>query len=211
VLCWRLTQTLSATGKSSLWVEIEKPMRRFTFFIVPILAGVAAGFWLPHARWDDIDEGLLAFLGLIAAGLLQMIPATISFVQPEHVTPIQARAFSRDLEKLQRYWLGMLVFVLLTAVILIISRLFVGHSSVDMPYFEKVDFSQVLSGLGGFCFVLVIERALHIVPIVNTLQKRRTAIVIEAASRRTKAELEAQQAPLPNVTPEGYGEIVSRH
>lgn len=62
--------------------------------LLPLLAAFAGWQWVPLVLWIDMNQGLLAFLGLIAAALVQVIPVTANFLQSDELTPEEARRLS---------------------------------------------------------------------------------------------------------------------
>lgn len=75
---------------------------------VPMLLGMAAAAWTPLAFWYDMKEGLIAFLGFLAASLVQVMPLTANFLQSDRLSPYEAERLTASLTKQQHYWIGLL-------------------------------------------------------------------------------------------------------
>lgn len=93
---------------------MRRPTKRKIFsLLLPVIAGIAAAYYTPLSLWFDMKEGLIAFLGFIAASLMQVMPITANFVQADKLTPTEAKKIVDSLTRQQHYWIGLLTLQLL--------------------------------------------------------------------------------------------------
>jgi hypothetical protein len=94
-----------------------------------------------------MKEGLIAFLGFLAASLVQVMPLTANFLQADRLNPAEAERLTASLTKQQYYWIGLLSATIAAMVIVIVGAALT--SRVNGP-FAAVPTRLVLgSQLGG--------------------------------------------------------------
>lgn len=192
------------------------------------LVAYAAFRWLPLTVWGSMANGLLAFLGLLVAALVQVIPITAGFNQPEHVTPSEARRLGVALEAQQRLWLILLGTSFITAIILVAGVAVTPHTEsippvagvTAAPHTEVIPLDSLrlvaapwFSGAIAFLLLYVATRALLLVPGVLSLQRLRNRLNLEAAKnheivRQQKNKATPFASPAAPVTPDSFGRIV---
>lgn len=183
---------------------------------LPIVLAVIALCWIPYKVWSGMTEGLLVFLGLLAAALVQVIPVTANFLQSDSLTIDEAKQLTSALERQQKYWLGLLWVSIVTCIALIVGKA-LPDAAISFSFsargitFElslQVFYSSLVGGLIG----LVVAKTFGIFPGVMSLQKLRGELVINAAKRRqaesVQREAEARKQ-LPPVVSGDYGRIIS--
>lgn len=184
--------------------------RKIASLVLPLLAGAAAAYYTPLSFWFDMKEGLIAFLGFLAASLMQVMPITANFVQTDKLTPAEARKIVDSLTRQQHYWVGLLSATIAALLAVII------FSALKAPL-EK--YTEVWHGLSYssigcffiaylFCFVLI--KMLGLFEGMLSLHNLRAELVIVAANRAAVERKEAIQASageLRPMLPEGYGAI----
>lgn len=178
--------------------------------LVSVVAGLAAGRWVGLPAWLSINDGLLAFFGLLAAALFQVIPITANFLQADDLTPEEARRLCSALERQQKFWIGMLASTVLAFTVVVLASLAKNRLLVDVYKIGEIDLSPVASFLigGSLCFLLL--RMVSVLNGVLSLQRLRSALVLSAAKRRASAAAEKiQQEMLPSrsIVPADYGAI----
>lgn len=183
---------------------------------LPVVLAVIALCWIPYKVWSDMTEGLLVFLGLLVAALVQVIPVTANFLQSDSLTVDEAKQLTAALERQQKFWLGLLWVSVVTSIALIAGKalpetVLSFRFSVMGITFEP-SMQAFYSGLVGGLIGLVVVKAFGIFPGVLSLQKLRGDLVINAAKRR-QAEIVQREAEarkqVPSVVPEDYGRIIS--
>lgn len=178
--------------------------------LVAIAAGFAAGRWVGLSAWLSINDGLLAFFGLLAAALFQVIPITANFLQSDELTPEEARHLSSALERQQKFWIGMLGATV-TAFALVVSASLAKNRMVwDVPVAGTTDFSPLASFLIGASLSFLLLRMVSVLNGVLSLQRLRSTLVVSAAKRRAAAkaeQIQQQLAPTGNIVPADYGSI----
>lgn len=182
--------------------------------LIPIGCGVASFLWMPMKVWGSLDDGLLIFLGLLVAALVQVIPVTANFLQADELTPDEAIRLTRALENQQKYWLGLLGAAVGTAILLVIGKAIEGHLTFGLPYFGQTGFEQLFSGLTGFAASLIAVKTFGFFPGVQSLQKLRSELVIAAAKRRAAeqiAKATKERAITGQIVPEDYGRAIHPH
>lgn len=182
--------------------------------LIPIGCGVASFLWIPMKVWGSLDDGLLIFLGLLVAALVQVIPVTANFLQADELIPDEAIRLTRALENQQKYWLGLLGAAVGTAILLVIGKAVEGHLAFSLPYFGLTDFDQLLSSLTGFSASLIAVKTFGFFPGVQSLQKLRSELVIAAAKRRMAvqvAKATREHTITGQIVPEDYGRATHPH
>lgn len=180
---------------------------------IPIAAGVVAYRWMPLESWGKLDQGLLVFLGLLVAALVQVIPVTANFLQSDQITTDEARRLTAALEEQQKYWLGLLGVSVITAMLLIVDNFAKGLLEFNLPGYGQVLLDPLLSSITAAFVALVAVKTFGFFPGVQSLQRLRSELVIEAAIRRERGTIEKPPAvskPLPaSVVPDDYGRIAA--
>lgn len=178
--------------------------------LVSIVAGLAAGRWVGLPAWLSINDGLLAFFGLLAAALFQVIPITANFLQADDLTPEEARRLCGALERQQKFWIGMLASTVLAFTVVVLASLAKNRLIVDLYKVGQIDFSPVGSFLIGSSLCFLLLRMVSVLNGVLSLQRLRSALVLSAAKRRAAAKAEKIQqdiGPRRSIVPDDYGAI----
>lgn len=183
--------------------------------ILPAILGVVSAFQVPIALWIDMNQGLLAFLGLLAAALIQVIPVTANFLQSDRLTPVEAGRLSAQLSKQQRYWIGLLISTVATFATIVFVSVLKDRTQWSFGRLGVHDVGPVFSALVTFGVSFVLLKTTAIVGGVMSLQELRNELVLSAARREASAEVERLQqrqqplqADLGNVVPPDYGSII---
>ncbi|KAA1283888.1 hypothetical protein [Alcaligenes faecalis] len=179
--------------------------------IIALLICVASGYAVDLSAWLGMRDGLIAFLGLISAALLQLIPVTTNFLAGDELTPDEAGKLSEALQRQQNFWVGMLAVNVLTVVTLVLSTLMQSVLIVHVERLGIINFSFVFSGLIGGLLAFVLLRLVSLLGGVLSLQRLRTSLVMAAANRRAaiKAEeIQRQLTPSPHMVPSEYGRVI---
>lgn len=186
---------------------------KYSHPIIALSIGVASGYMVELSVWIGMRDGLIAFLGLLSAALLQLIPVTTNFLAGDELTPDEAERLSRALQRQQNFWVGMLAVNVITVVVLVLGTLLKNVLVVQIPRVGAIDLSVILSGLTGGLLAFVLLRLTSVLGGVLSLQRLRASLVMAAAKRRAarKAEeIQSQMSPLPDMVPADYGRIISR-
>ncbi len=178
--------------------------------LVSIVAGLAAGRWVGLPAWLSINDGLLAFFGLLAAALFQVIPITANFLQADDLTPEEARRLCGALERQQKFWIGMLASTVLAFTVVVLASLAKNRLIVDFYKVGQIDLSPGGSFLIGSSLCFLLLRMVSVLNGVLSLQRLRSALVLSAAKRRAAAKAEKIQQdmePRRSIVPDDYGAI----
>ncbi|WP_374590324.1 hypothetical protein [Aquabacterium sp.] len=193
-----------------------KPMKLMGV-IAPLLLGVAAANWTPLSFWSDMKEGLIAFLGFLAAALVQVMPITANFLQSDKLTVNEAERLTKSLTRQQRYWMGLL-WVTIGALVVVIVGSALKSVVIDAKplfmhrWFINVSWSAIVTFFiaGSVTFVLV--KMVGLFEGMLSLHHLRADLVVatakrEAAEKTARAQSEARLVPPP--LPEDYGAVIS--
>ncbi len=186
-------------------------------YLHPILAAISCvviGYTVDLSSWLEMKDGLLAFLGLISAALLQLIPVTTNFLTSEELTPAEAEELTRSLGRQQNFWVGMFAVNGLTVATIVVAAIVKTRLIWEIPGFGVLDMSPVFSGVIGGLLVFLGLRLVPVLGGVLSLQNLRSRLVIDAAKRRAadKAEkIQRDMAPPADLTPPDYGKIIRPH
>lgn len=195
-----------------------KPMKLIVVF-VPALLGVMAALWMPLALWYDMKEGLIAFLGFLAASLVQVMPLTANFLQSDRLSPTEAERLTASLTKQQHYWIGLLSATIAAMVIVIIGSALKDRVAGLPPIFQHHLLADV-SWSALVCFFIassvsfVLMKMLGLFEGMLSLHRLRTELVINTAKREaaTKAASIQKDAELSTpLVPADYGRIIRPH
>jgi hypothetical protein len=183
--------------------------------ILPICLAILSWAAIPYAEWLNMTEGLLIFLGLLSAALVQVIPVTANFLQSEDLTVEDATTLTFVLEQQQKYWLGLLMVTVVTCFMLI-----VGYALPKEPISFSISVGGIsfepsiqafYSGLVGGLVGLVVMKTFGFFPGVLSLQRLRGSLVIKAAKRRAAEKIEREErfrSQAHPVVPDDYGQII---
>lgn len=177
---------------------------RFIWLAVSMAAFPVAWLWMPLEKWGTISGGLLFFLGLLVAAVVPIITVTANFIQPDHLTLVEAKRLTKALEKQQRFWVILLGTTLLTVVILVVSTFISPETSV---LGHKL--APLFSGMIAMLFTALLFKVVDAIVGIRSLQTLRSELIIEAVKRIAAREREGISCFIdtPNVTPDGFGEI----
>ncbi|QDZ27005.1 hypothetical protein [Noviherbaspirillum sp. UKPF54] len=188
--------------------------------ILPTIIAIASFIWMPLSVWIQMNQGLLVFLGLLAAALVQIIPVTANFLQSDRLTPIEAERLSAQLGKQQLYWIGLLASTVAAVVlVVIISALDKKPTEIEIPKLGRLDIGTIdiapgLSALVAFAISFVLVKMFGLFQGVISLQKLRSELVINAAKRAAAEQVKqaSSEVSLPQqLVPDDYGKIIRPH
>lgn len=184
---------------------------------MPFLFGVAAAVWTPLELWGEMKEGLIAFLGFLAASLIQVMPVTANFLQSDNLTPSEAERLTASLTKQQHYWIGLLSATIIAMVLVIVGAAIEERIAEIPPLFVHEYF---FSWSAFVCFSIassvsfVLMKMLGLFQGVLALHRLRGELVINSAKRKAAEKIEViqkeAQISVPLV-PQDYGQIISPH
>jgi hypothetical protein len=195
-----------------------KPMKLLAV-LVPVLLGLAAALWTPLALWYDMKEGLIAFLGFLAASLMQVMPLTANFLQSDRLSPSEAERLTASLTKQQHYWIGLLSATIAAMVIVIVGSALKERVTNLAPAFEhrlfmEVGWSAVVCFFIASSVSFVLVKMLGLFEGMLSLHRLRVELVINSAKReaayRAAAIQKEAEVSTPLVPPD-YGKVVRPH
>src|SRR5690606_33850975 len=82
---------------------------RTTMVVSTLVAGIAAGLFVPFSVWGTLSQELSIFFGLLGAALPQAMTLTIQAQPSKTLTVSEAAEFAERLRKQQVYWFGLFV------------------------------------------------------------------------------------------------------
>jgi len=187
--------------------------------LIPPLVGVAAAWGTPLALWYDMKEGLIAFLGFLAAALVQVMPITANFLQSDKLTPTEAEKLLASLTRQQHYWIGLLTATIVTLVVVIVGVALKDRVEGLQPLFEHSLFMDISWGAVVVFFVasslgFVLVKMLGLFDGLLSLHHLRGELVINSAKRDAAEKATKLQQSIDlngQITPEGYGQIIRPH
>jgi hypothetical protein len=186
---------------------------------VPVLLGVTAALWTPLTLWYDMKEGLIAFLGFLAASLVQVMALTANFLQSDRLSPSEAERLTASLTKQQHYWVGLLSATIASMVIVIVGAALNDRVTNLAPLFQHRLFLEI-SWSALVCFFIassvsfVLMKMLGLFEGMLSLHRLRGELVINSAKRDAAEKISVIQkearvtAPL---VPKDYGRIIHPH
>jgi len=187
--------------------------RRVLGLLLPIIIGWAAAAWTPLTVWIDMKEGLIAFLGFLAASLVQVMPLTANFIQADKLEVSQAQRLTQSLTRQQHYWIGLLSATI-SALVVVIVVAAVSKSLDGKVVFDRwvcITAFQLLCFLEVSLLVFVIIKMFGLFGGMMSLHRLRGELVVDAAMKAAAArqrEIQASVAPVQKLVPDGYGAIV---
>lgn len=195
-----------------------KPMKLLAVF-VPVLLGMAAALWTPITLWYDMKEGLIAFLGFLAASLMQVMPLTANFLQSDRLSTSEAVRLTRSLTNQQHYWIGLLSATIAAMVIVIVGAALNDHVINLAPTFQHRWFLDI-SWAAVVCFFIASSVSFVLMKMIGlfegmlSLHRLRAELVIAGAKRDDAVKAAAihkeAEVTMPLVPPD-YGRIVRPH
>jgi hypothetical protein len=189
---------------------------KYLTLLVPLLLGVAASLWTPLQLWYDMKEGLIAFLGFLAAALVQVMPLTANFLQSDRLSIPEAERLTASMMKQQRYWIGLLSSTIMAMVIVIVGAALKERVAGSAPLFWIIDYSALICFFVATSVSFVLMKMLGLFEGVMSLQRLRGELVINAAKRDAAQKVamiqrEAEIGIKTPIVPEDYGRIVHPH
>lgn len=173
---------------------------------------VLAYRWVSISLFIDMNQGLLAFLGLLAASIVQVIPVTANFVQSDRLTPEDARRISSQLSKQQRYWVGLLSSTIVTFAVIVVISVLKDRTEISLTDYT-LSIGPAFSAAVTFCLAFLLLRMPEIISGVLSLQDLRNELVLSAALKNADEDLrnaESHTIVPSDIVPADYGSIV-RH
>lgn len=192
---------------------------KYLLNLLPLALGGLAALWTSLDSWISMKEGLIAFLGFLAAALVQVMPVTANFLQSDKLTVEEASQLTSALTKQQHYWIGLLFSTVLTLVLYIVAVAFLPVIK-DFPIlfyhpnFMNVDWSQVVCFFVVTALSFVFIKMLGLFDGILSLHNLRVRLVLDAAKRNAKSDMKSKNAVANQVVistiplPEGYGQVV---
>ncbi len=195
-----------------------KPMKLLAV-VVPLLLGTAAALWTPLALWYDMKEGLIAFLGFLAASLVQVMPLTANFVQSDRLSPSEAERLTASLTRQQHYWIGLLSATIAAMVIVMIGAALKDRVANLAPTFQHswfvdVSWSAVVCFLIASSISFVLMKMIGLFEGMLSLHRLRAELVMNSARRDAAEKAAAVQRDAEVTTPlvpPDYGRVVRPH
>ncbi|MCG9025688.1 hypothetical protein [Laribacter hongkongensis] len=175
--------------------------------LLPLIVAGLAYFYMPISAWTSMQSGLLAFMGLLVAAVVQVIPVTANFLQIDGLNVSQAKKLSLALESQQNFWLGLLASSVDAAIIIIILT---PIESVISKANDADTYKACISSFCAFVFSFVFVKIFHIFPGIISLQRYRSSILIEIAEQKAREEAIKKLLPIPHNTEadKNYGKII---
>lgn len=195
-----------------------KPMKLLAI-AVPVLLGLAAALWTPLALWFDMKEGLIAFLGFLAASLVQVMPLTANFLQSDRLSPSEAERLTASLTRQQHYWIGLLSATIAAMVIVIVGaalkeRVVNLAPTFQHRWFVDISWSAVVCFFIASSISFVLMKMIGLFEGMLSLHRLRAELVINSAKRDAAEKAAATQKDAEVTTPlvpPDYGRIVRPH
>lgn len=188
----------------------QSTKRKIASLMLPLLAGAAAAQYTQLSFWYDMKEGIIAFLGFLAASLMQVMPITANFVQTDKLNPSEAKQIVDSLTRQQHYWIGLLSATIAALLAVII------FSALKAPLEKYNDTWHGLSYSSTGCFFIaylfsfVLIKMLGLFQGMLSLHNLRAELVIISANRAAaekKNSIQASAGEIRPMLPEGYGAI----
>lgn len=187
--------------------------------LVPLLLGAAAALWTPLDLWFDMKEGLIAFLGFLAASLVQVMPVTANFLQSDRLSVSEAERLTTSLTRQQHYWIGLLSATIVAMVFVIVGAALKTRVT-DLPpvlvhrWFLNIGWSAVVCFFIVSSVSFVLMKMLGLFEGMLALHRLRAELVINSAKRSAAEKVAAMQHEAELTTPlvpPDYGRIVHPH
>lgn len=184
--------------------------------VLPLLVGMAAALWTPLSFWFDMKEGLIAFLGFLAASLVQVMPLTANFLQSDRLSPREAERLTASLTKQQHYWMGLLSAAIAAMAIVIVGAALTERVkgvgwTIDSRHFEL---GQLVCFFIASSISFVLVKMLGLFEGLMSLHRLRGELVLNAAKREAaeKAAVIQRNAEMPgSIVPTDYGSVLRPH
>jgi hypothetical protein len=195
---------------------VMKPMKLLGA-IAPLLLGVAAANWTSLSFWSDMKEGLIAFLGFLAAALVQVMPITANFLQSDKLTVNEAERLTKSLTRQQHYWMGLLWVTIGALVVVIVGAALKSVVTGAEPllihrWFINVSWSALVTFFIVASITFVLVKMAGLFEGMLSLHHLRADLVVatakrEAAEKTSRAQSEAHLVA-PRL-PDDYGAVIS--
>lgn len=192
---------------------MRRPIRKLISLLIPFLAGVAAAYYTPLSLWFDMKEGLIAFLGFVAASLMQVMPITANFVQADRLNPSEARKIVDSLTRQQHYWIGLLSATIAALLVVIVSSALKAPLEKLPGEWHGFTYSSICCFFIAALFSFVLIKMLGLFEGMLSLHNLRAELVLESANRSAsekKAAIKASAGSPKPMLPDGYGAIVDQ-
>lgn len=192
-------------------------LAKFLAGSLPLLMGLAAALWTPLQLWFDMKEGLIAFLGFLAAALVQVMPVTANFLQSDKLTVAEAERLTASLTRQQNYWVGLLTVTLLAMVIVIVgaalnSRAALWDVIFEHRLFVNIGWDALVVFFVASSVSFVMVKMLGLFKGMLSLHRLRVELVLNAAQRAEAERIGAlKKTPIevtPPLVPESYGMVI---
>jgi hypothetical protein len=160
-----------------------------------------------------MKEGLIAFLGFVAASLMQVMPITANFVQADKLNPLDAKRIVDSLTRQQHYWIGLLSATVAALLVVIISSALKSPLEKIPDTWHGLNYSSICCFFIAAFFGFVLIKMVGLFEGMLSLHNLRAELVIEAANRSAaekKAGIQSSAGPLKPMLPDGYGAIVEQ-
>lgn len=183
---------------------------------IPIVVGGIAAAFTPLDFWFGMKEGLIAFLGFLAASVIQVMVVTANFLQSEKLNPGEVKRLANALTRQQHFWIGLLVATVLALIFVIIGSALKDVAKPEF-YFKGTEhqfemrWDAVVVFFMASSFSFVFYRMFALLSGVLSLHNLRIELVMAAAQREAdeKVQIMVESAqPVRRFVPDNYGEIL---
>lgn len=188
----------------------------FISVLLPSVAGCIAASFSSLDFWFGMKEGLIAFLGFLAASIIQVMVVTANFLQADKLNPAEALRLSKELTRQQHFWIALLYATIFALIIIIVGA---ALKDVVKPviYFPEENYKFEISWpavvvffmASAFCFVFY--RMFALLDGVLSLHNLRAELVMAAAQREADEKAIALQEAARQerrIVPSDYGKIL---
>ncbi len=155
--------------------------------IAPLFAAIASYYCVPISVWDKLSNGLLTFLGILVAALVQVIALTSSFGFSHPLPTQKTKLLIVALEKQQKLWLAMLCVAFLAAFFVVIGSAVASHegAATQEKLFREL-MSPFVSSAIAFLLSFLGIRSILIIPGILSLQRLKGRLELDAAKSRER-------------------------
>ena len=182
-------------------------VRKYWMVLVSVGVALTLPFALPKGALAGVSQELLAFFGLIMAGVLPAMVLAASSLRAGSLSSKRIQSLFEALMVQMRVWAGLFLIALVASLLVIFGKL--TQWSVQFPaswpivsqseYLKQIDLIWLINGAIVFCLSLLSLRAMSVFVGLRSLLRLSAEISISEANEKEQARLKKMEEELRSI------------
>jgi hypothetical protein len=179
-------------------------VRKYWRVLVSVTVALLLPFALPKVAMANASQELLAFFGLIMAGVLPAMVLAASSLRAGSLSSKRIQSLFEALVVQMRVWAGLFLIALVASLLVLLGKF--TQWSIQFPsswqvvntneYLKQLDLIWLINGAIIFCLSLLSLRAMSVIVGLRSLLRLSAEISISEANEREQARFKQMEEEL---------------